>query len=449
MQDVFRHIEEYQDEAIGQLIHLTSLPSVSAQGRAIRETAQAVESMLKELGFRAEVVPKWGGNAVVLAELAGASAKTLLFYNHYDVQPAEPLELWSSPPFEPAIRDGKIYGRGVDDNKGNLVARLAAIRALLAVRGQVPVNIKFCIEGDEEIGSPAIEPFVEKHADRLAADACIWEGSAVNWLGQLQITLGVKGILYVELAAKGAARDAHSSYATVVPNPVWRLVWALASLKDADENILVDGFHDSVRPVTALERTAVEAMPAQEEHTAESLGLTGFVKGVRGLDYRLRHILEPTCNIDGLSAGYEGGGPKTVIPCQASAKVDFRLVPDQTPDEVLAKLRRHLDAHGFADIEVSRLSAERPARTPIDHPFVEVVRSAARQVYPVEPVISPTMAGTGPLHPFADTLGLPTADCGVGYPESRIHAPDENIRLVDFVRGAQHVAAILERFAAS
>ena len=449
MQDVFRHIEEYQDEAIGQLIHLTSLPSVSAQGRAIRETAQAVESMLKELGFRAEVVPKWGGNAVVLAELAGASAKTLLFYNHYDVQPAEPLELWSSPPFEPAIRDGKIYGRGVDDNKGNLVARLAAIRALLAVRGQVPVNIKFCIEGDEEIGSPAIEPFVEKHADRLAADACIWEGSAVNWLGQLQITLGVKGILYVELAAKGAARDAHSSYATVVPNPVWRLVWALASLKDADENILVDGFHDSVRPVTALERTAVEAMPAQEEHTAESLGLTGFVKGVRGLDYRLRHILEPTCNIDGLSAGYEGGGPKTVIPCQASAKVDFRLVPDQTPDEVLAKLRRHLDAHAFADIEVSRLSAERPARTPIDHPFVEVVRSAARQVYPVEPVISPTMAGTGPLHPFADTLGLPTADCGVGYPESRIHAPDENIRLVDFVRGAQHVAAILERFAAS
>lgn len=449
MQDIFRYIEEHQDEAIEQLIRLTRLPSVSAQGRAIRETAQAVESMLKELGFRAEVVPKWGGNAVVLGELTGVSAKTLLFYNHYDVQPAEPLELWSSPPFEPAIRDGKIYGRGVDDNKGNLVARLAAIRALLAVRGQVPVNVKFCIEGDEEIGSPGIEPFVQKFSDRLAADACIWEGGAVNWQGQLQITLGVKGILYVELVAKGAARDAHSSYATVVPNPAWRLVWALASLKNADESILVDGFYDSVRPTTALERAAVEAMPSEEEHTAESLGLTGFVRGVRGLDYRLRHILEPTCNIDGLSAGYEGGGPKTVIPCQASAKVDFRLVPDQTPDEILAKLRRHLDAHGFADIEIRRLSAERPARTPIDHPFVDVVREAARLVYEHEPVVSPTMAGTGPLHPFADKLGLPTADCGVGYPESRIHAPDENIRLADFVRGAQHVAAILERFAAS
>jgi acetylornithine deacetylase/succinyl-diaminopimelate desuccinylase-like protein len=402
--------------------------------------------MLTELGFQAETVPKWPGNAIVLGELAGASSKTLLFYNHYDVQPAEPLELWSSPPFEPAIRDCKIYGRGVDDNKGNLLARLAAIRALLAVRGRVPVNIRFCIEGDEEIGSPGIEAFVEKHADRLAADACIWEGGAVNWEGQLQITLGVKGILYVELVAKGAARDAHSSYATVVPNPAWRIVWALASLKDAGEDILVDGFYDSVRPVTALERAAVEAMPSQEEHTAESLGLTGFVKGVRGLEYRLRHILEPTCNIDGLSAGYEGGGPKTVIPCQAGAKVDFRLVPDQTPDEILGKLRRHLDAHGFADIELRRLSAERPARTSIDHPFVEVVREAARRVYPVEPVVSPTMAGTGPLYPFADTLGLPTADCGVGYPESRIHAPDENIRLTDFVRGTKHVAAILEQF---
>ena len=449
MQDVFRYIEEHQDEAVDQLIRVTSMPSVSAQGRAIRETAQALRSMLEELGFRAEIVSKWGGNAVVLGELTGASPKTLLFYNHYDVQPAEPLDLWSSPPFKPAIRDGKIYGRGVSDNKGNIIARLAAIRALQVVRGRVPVNIKFCIEGDEEIGSPGIESFVEKHADRLAADACIWEGSDVNWHGQLKITLGVKGILYVELVARGANRDAHSSYATVVPNPAWRVVWALASLKDADENILVDGFQDSARPITALERAAVEAMPPEEDHMAESLGLTGFVKGVRGLEYRLRHILEPTCNIDGLTAGYEGGGPKTVIPCEASAKVDFRLVPDQTPNEILAKLRRHLDAHGFADIEIRRLSAERPARTPVDHPFVEVVRETAREVYTVEPVVSPTMAGTGPLYPFVETLGLPTADCGVGYPDSRIHAPDENIRLADFVRGAQHVAAILERFAVS
>ena len=449
MQDVLRYIEEHQDEAIDELIRLVRLPSVSAQGGATQETAELLERTLKELGFRVDIVPKPGGNAVVLAELAGASARTLLFYNHYDVQPAEPLELWSSPPFEPAVREGKIYGRGVSDNKGNIAARLAAIRAFRAVRGQAPVSIKFCIEGDEEMGSPGIEPFVAEHADRLAADACIWEGSGVNWQGQLQIMLGVKGILYVELVATGANRDAHSSYATVVPNPAWRLAWALASLKDADENIRIAGFYDSVRPTTAAERAAVEAMPSEEDHTAESLGLTGFLKGVRGFDYRLRHIFEPTCNIAGLSAGYEGSGVKTVLPCRATAKLDFRLVPDQTPDEILAKLRRHLDAEGFADIEVRHLSGERPARTPIDHPFVGVVREAAREVYDAEPLVGPSMAGTGPLHPFAETLALPTADCGVGYPDARIHAPDENIRLVDFVRGAQHVAAILERFAAS
>ncbi len=448
MQDIFRYIEQHQDEAIQQLSRLVRLPSVSAQGQAIPETGELIRSMLEELGFRAELAPKRGGNAVVLAELSGAAARTLLFYNHYDIQPVEPLELWSSPPFEVAIREGKVYGRGVSDNKGNIAARLAAIRAFQAVRGQVPVNVKFCIEGDEEIGSPAMEPFVAEHADRLAADACIWEGSGVNWQGQPQITLGVKGLLYVDLVVKCANRDAHSSYATVVPNAAWRLVWALASLKDADDNILVDGVYESVRPPTALERAALEAIPAEEDHTAESLGLTRFVKGVRGLDYRLRHLLEPTCNIDGLSAGYEGSGPKTVIPSQATAKLDFRLVPNQTPDEVLAKLRRHLDAHGLGDIEVHRVSAELPARTPIDHPFVDVVREAARQAYGVEPVVSPSAAGTGPLHPFVDTLGLPTADCGVGYPDSRIHAPDENIRLTDFVRGAQHIAAILDRFAA-
>jgi acetylornithine deacetylase/succinyl-diaminopimelate desuccinylase-like protein len=449
MQDIFRYIDEHQEEAIDQLIRLTGMPSVSAQGRAIRETAAVVQGMLTEAGLEAEIVSKWPGNVVVLGELAGASSKTLLFYNHYDVQPAEPLELWTSPPFEPAIRDGKIYGRGVDDNKGNLVSRLAAIRAFVAVRGQVPVNIKFCIEGDEEIGSPGIESFLEKQAGRLAADACIWEGGGVNWQDQLQITLGVKGSIYVELVARGASRDAHSQYATVVPNAAWRLVWALSTLKDADDNILLEGFYDNVRPVLALERAALEAMPSLEEHTAESLGLTGFVKGVRGLEYRLRHILEPTCNIDGLSAGDPAGGRKTVIPCQAVAHMDFRLVPDQTPDEILDKLRRHLESRGFGDIEVRRLSSAWPARTPIDDPFVQVVREAGRRVYPAEPLVVPTMAGTGPLYPFIKTLGLPTADCGVGYPESRIHAPDENIRLADFVRGAKHVAAILEEFAGS
>ncbi len=448
MEDIFRHIEEHQQEAIDELIRLCRLPSVSAEGRAIEETAQLVSEMLRSLGFRTQILPKAGGHPVVYGELPAASSKkTLLFYNHYDVQPAEPLDLWSSPPFEPALRDDKLYGRGVCDNKGNIVARLAAIRAFQAVRGQVPLSLKFCIEGDEEVGSPGIEPFVEEQRQLLAADACLWEGGGVNWQGQPQITLGVKGLLYVEMEARGANRDAHSSYATVLPNPAWRLLWALATLKDPQENILIDGFYQRVRPTSPQERAAVEAMPSEEENTARSLGLDGFLKGVRGLDYRLRHLFEPTCNIDGLSSGYEGPGTKTVLPSRAMAKLDCRLVPDQDPEDVLQKLQRHLRQKGYGDVDVRCLSAERPARTPIDHPFVGLVCEAARQAYGQEPVLIPSMGGTGPLYPFVKTLGLPTTDCGIGYPESRFHAPDENIRPADFLRGAKHIAAVLERFA--
>jgi acetylornithine deacetylase/succinyl-diaminopimelate desuccinylase-like protein len=449
MQDVFRHIEEHQQEAIDDLIRLCCLPSVSAQGRAIEETAELVSEMLGSLGFRSQILPKPGGHPVVYGELAGASRqKTLLFYNHYDVQPAEPLDLWSSPPFEPAVREGKLYARGACDNKGNIAARLAVIRAFQAVRGQVPVSVKFCIEGDEEIGSPGIESFVEEQRQLLAADACLWEGGGVNWQGQPQITLGVKGLLYLELEARGANRDAHSSYATVVPNPAWRLAWALATLKDPQENILIDGFYQRVRPPTPQERAAVEAMPAEEAERARSLGIDGFLKGVRGLDYRLRHLFEPTCNIDGINSGYQGPGTKTVLPARAMAKLDFRLVPDQDPDDVLDKVQRHLRQQGYGDVEVRCLSAERPARTPIDHPFVSLVCKAAREVYGQEPVLIPSMAGTGPLYPFVKTLGLPTADIGIGYPEARIHAPDENIRLADSLRSAKHIAAVMERFAA-
>jgi acetylornithine deacetylase/succinyl-diaminopimelate desuccinylase-like protein len=450
MQDVFRHIEEHQQEAIDDLIRLCRLPSVSAEGRAIGETAELVSEMLRSLGFRTQIIPKADGHPVVHGELAGASTeKTILFYNHYDVQPAEPLDLWSSPPFEPALRDDKLYARGVCDNKGNIAARLAAIRAFQAVRGQVPLSLKFCIEGDEEIGSPGIEPFVEEQRQLLAADACLWEGGGVNWRGQPQITLGAKGLLYVELEACGANRDAHSSYATVVPNPAWRLAWALTTLKDSAENILIDGFYAQARASSPQERAAVEAMPSQEKDTARSLGLDGFLKGVRGLDYRLRHLFEPTCNIAGLGSGYQGPGTKTVLPARATAKLDFRLVPDQEPEDVLEKLQRHLREKGYGDVEVRCLVAERPARTPVDHPFVGLVCEAARQVYGQEPVLIPSMAGTGPLYPFVDTLGLPTADFGVGYPESRIHAPDESIRLADFLRGAKHIAAVLQRFAAA
>ena len=444
MREYFDYLEGHRDEWIAMLADLCRLPSVSAQGSAIVETATLLQKMLEEVGFSTRLLPKsQNGNPVVYGELRGNSPFTLLLYNHYDVQPAEPMEIWSSLPFEPALREGKIYGRGVSDNKGNIIARLAALLSLRAVRGSLPITVKVCIEGDEEIGSPHMEEFVHQHLELLRADACLWEGGGVNGRGQPEVTLGVKGLLYVEIEARTADRDAHSSWATVAPNAAWRLTWALASLKDAEERVLIDGFYDAVRPPTAAEQAAVEAMPSEEEETTRSLGLRRFLLELAGPELRRRHLFEPTCTIDGLLSGYTGLGPKTVLPAQATAKLDFRLVPDQEPADILAKLRRHLDAHGFQEVALRLMAAERPARTPIDDPFVATVGRALEAVYGRPPVLIPTMAGTGPLWPFREALRLPVADFGIGYPDNRIHAPDENIRLEDFMRGAKAVVALL------
>ena len=448
MDDIYRFIEEHLEESLADLTRLVELPSVSAQGQAIQETAEHVARLLEGAGFRTRILPKPGGvHPIVYGELEGASPRTLVFYNHYDVQPPEPLQLWSSPPFQLTRRDDRLYGRGVSDDKGDIVSRLAAVRALQAVRGRAPVNIKFCIEGDEEIGSPELEPFVLENRDLLKGDACIWEGASVDWEGALQLYAGVKGLLYVQLEARGASRDVHSSWGTVVPNPAWRLVWALSTLKDADERILIDGFYDGVLPPTLEEEAAIQSLPADEGEQLQTLGLASFLKGVRGVDYHRRHVFEPTCTIDGLTSGYQGEGTKTVLPATASAKLDLRLVPEQDPEDVLEKMRRHLDRHAFQDVKIVRMSGEKPVRTPLDSPFVELVRRTAAEVYGRPPRMAPNMAGTGPMYHFVRDLGLPTVGPGVGYSESRAHAPDENIRVGDFVLGTKHIAAILEGFA--
>jgi acetylornithine deacetylase/succinyl-diaminopimelate desuccinylase-like protein len=447
MKEINDYIDQHRDESIAELFELVRMPSVSARGEAIAETAQHLAATLQALGFETQIMPKRGGGQPVLyAEQAGASERTLLIYNHYDVQPPDPLDEWQTEPFEPTRRDGKVYGRGISDDKGNLVARIAAIRAIKATRGHLPTRIKFLIEGDEEIGSPLFEEFVEEHRALLKADACVWEGSGVDPRGRPLLPLGVKGLLYVELSCKTVARDVHSSYAAVVPNPAWRLTWALSTLKDQDENVLIKGFYDDLREPTNSERAAIKDMPAEEKEFARSIELDRFVLGVEGEDFRQRLYLQPTCNIDGLTSGYQGPGSKTISPARASAKLDFRLVPDQDPHDIARKLRKHLDENGFRDIEMEVLGAEHPARTAIAEEWVGVVRDALRSVYGKEPVLVPTMAGTGPMYPVVKLLGVPTADTGVGYIDSRIHAPNENIREEDFVMGTKAAAAVVDAF---
>jgi acetylornithine deacetylase/succinyl-diaminopimelate desuccinylase-like protein len=234
-----------------------------------------------------------------------------------------------------------------------------------------------------------------------------------------------------------------------VPNPAWRLAWALSTLKDADERILIDGFYDGVQAPTVAEIAALELIPDDSADTLSRLGLQSPLRGVTGVDYQRRHLFEPTCNIAGLTAGYQGPGSKTVLPARASAKVDFRLVVDQDPDELVARLRRHLDGHGFSDIVMRVHATERAGRTPLDDPFVGVAQAAAVDAYGREAVVVPTMAATGPMYHFIHDLGLPSVMAGINYVGGRDHAPDEHFRIEDFRRGTKHVAAILHRFGAA
>jgi acetylornithine deacetylase/succinyl-diaminopimelate desuccinylase-like protein len=449
MENIYNYIDDHWQEGVADLMRLCRQPSISAQGVGMPEMVQLLAQVMGEYGVSTRILPVPKGKfPVVYGEIAGESPATILFYDHYDVQPPEPLEMWTSPPFQPVQREGKLFARGVSDNKGNTLARLLALRAFQKTRRKLPISVKFLIEGEEEIGSPNLGAFVKRNRRLLQADACIWECGGVNWKDQPIIMLGLKGILYVQLEVHGASQDVHSSMGTVVPNPAWRLVWALASIKDVDENILIAGFYDNVTPPTKQEIKAIKAIPRDDQETKQSLGLKKFVKGVTGFEYKSRHILEPICNICGIYSGYTGPGSKTVLPCVARAKLDFRLVPNQRPEEILSKLRKHLDSHGFSDIAIAPITeGENPARTPLDSPFVNIVASTGKEVFGADPVIMPAMAGSGPMYYFTDTLGLPTAGIGVDYLGSRAHAPDENIRLADFILGTKHVAALLERMA--
>lgn len=435
------------DASINELSGLCAQPSVGAQNWGLHECANMVADMLRRRGFAVEILAT-GGAPVVFGERKGRLNKTILFYNHYDVQPPEPLELWESPPFEPTIREGKLYARGVSDDKGHIVSRLHAIDALLDVDGELPCNIKFIIEGEEETSSVHLHSFVEENQERLAADACIWEFGGVDFREVPMQYLGMRGICYVELSVTTASIDSHSGLGgSIFPNAAWRLVWALNTLKGPDEHIRIPGHYDLVIPPSQRDRELMEAMPEVSEEYKTRYGVEQFLGDIQGgVELRIAEVFEPTCTICGLTSGYQGPGSKTVLPARASAKVDFRLVPNQTPEDVLIKLRKYLDDQGFSDVEITYLGGEPPARTSPDDPFVALVNRTAEPVYGVPMQIAPMVGGSGPNYPFIHLLKLPVVTAGVGYPGSQAHAPNENMRIDLYLKGAQHIARILKEF---
>ncbi|HEV3472153.1 MAG TPA: M20/M25/M40 family metallo-hydrolase [Actinomycetota bacterium] len=447
MSEVRHTIEERAEKYVGWLKEACSIPSLAEQPDGLVRMAAWLEERFDELGATTERLIHEGAPDALLAKI-GTGERTVLIYDHYDVQPVDPIELWDSKPFDPDERDGYIYARGVADNKGDLIARLAALEVYKDVYGDLPIQVKVLVEGEEEAGSKSFETIVERHADRLAAEGCIWEGHQIDHAGRPDLVFGAKGLAYVELNVRGLNEDQHSSRAVVAPSPVWRLVEALATLSDPSGRVLIDGFYDDVVAPTERDIAELEALPFDEAAERERLGTDHFVGDVTGLEFKKRYFYEPTCNIAGLVAGFIIPGlSKTVLPKQAMAKVDMRLVPDQDPHDIVDKLRAHLDGRGFTDIEMTTFSMEHPVRSPSDSLIGRAAVDAAREIFGDDVVVAPMMIGTGPMYPIAHTLGIPTVSpAGIHRPDSNIHAPNEKARVDDFFKIIEYTVAYLKRF---
>jgi acetylornithine deacetylase/succinyl-diaminopimelate desuccinylase-like protein len=445
------YLDQHLDDFVDETVLLCSQPSVSATGEGVLDCAKMVKEILEKHGFNVDWF-ETAGNPIIVGRCFGTESvqnpdRTLLFYNHYDVQPPEPLELWTSPPFLPTIRDGCLYARGVSDDKGEFIARLAAVEAVRsAYNGKLPCNVTFVVEGEEEIGSPNIAQFVNQNRDLLKSQAAIWEVGGVDPDGQPGTTLGVRGILGIELSVEKLSRDAHSGSAHTLPSAAWYLVRALNSLKDDREVILIPGWYDDVLPANEKDIALYALQPNHEEYTRESLGIKQFLNGLTGINLK-KAVFNPTCNIQGINTGYQGKGLKTIVPARASAKLDFRLVPRQDPDDLEQKLKDHLIFKGFEDVKVKRLGAMWPYKADSDDPFIKMATQKAEEVYKVPLLVDPLAGGSSPIYAFAEPLGgIPVLWAGINGANSRAHSPNENIELKNFRNGTRYLARILDGF---
>ncbi len=448
IQSTWQYVDDHRDQMIADLQRLVQQKSISSSGEGVEECARLLASMMEEVGIRAEVMPT-DGLPVVFGHIEAdhPDAPTLLIYTHYDVQPADPEDAWESPPWEARVVGDRLIGRGTTDAKGNLMAHLKAVQALKATGG-MPINIKFLFDGEEESGSPSLPGFVDSHRDLLMADAALSFDGGFDAGNIPRINLGSSGLLFVSLRAKGGEHDLHSARARLVPNPAWKLVWALNTMKDPDSNVLIEGFYDNVRPPTARERELLEQAGWDDDEQKRSLGTDEFVGGVSGTDALQQLLFTPTCNIAGFASGYVGEGRKTLLPSTATVNIDFRLVSDQDPDDILQKLRNHLDKHGYGDIEIETRGGVEPSRTNPDDPFVEVVVEAAKAVYQQDPTVRPTGDASGRQAVWlAGKFGIPGAGTAVGPPDWKGHAANEFMTIQHFLDGIKYAATIWSNWA--
>jgi acetylornithine deacetylase/succinyl-diaminopimelate desuccinylase-like protein len=442
-------VDGKKDYLLGELVEFLRMPSISArkgESGGFRECADWVAAKLREAGAKARIM-QTDGHPVIYAE-AGEGPRTLLSYGHYDVQPPEPLELWESEPFEPTVRDGSLYARGVADDKGDVLARIQALRLYQEEHGPLPFKLKFLIEGEEEVGSPSLAPFVRANAELLSADACLWEAAWKDEAGRPLIFCGTKGMAYVELRARGPSHDLHSMYGGIAPNPAWRLVQALRTIKDENGEITLDGLDELAEDPSEKDLEAIGRIPFDAEALKTSWGVDAFDRDLSGEEALREMLLRPTANIAGIMSGYTGPGSKTIVPSEAFVKIDFRLVAGQSPGPVVERLRSHLKKRGFGDIEVVEMHGVEVAKTPIDSPLVRAAVETWQSLGHEDAVVYPTVGGSGPTSLIAAELGIPTVMTGaVANVDSRFHSPNEWVRLDDYFETIGYFARFFEKFA--
>lgn len=443
----FNYISRNFGNYVSLLKDLVSYKSVASWGlKGVEECANYLSDILSSRGFKVSI--KYGGGSPAILGEIGSGSKTVLIYNHYDVQPPEPLELWNSDPFELLIKDDLLIGRGVADNKGNIVARIAAVDALLEYLELLDLRIKFLIEGEEEVGSPTLANIIKDNLHWMNSDGGIWETGYVGADGRLEIPLGFKGILYLEIMLKKSNRDVHSGLAPLIPNPAWEIAKMLTYLKDEKGKVLIPEFYDDVDPnfISVAEELIRHIDPEDLKAVRKELGLDRFVNGLDGIDALRELYMKPSLNVSGLYSGYTGKGSKTIVPSVAGVKIDIRPLPGQKPEKILEIFTKYLRELGYSNTEIIVHGMYPAGYTEPDEEIVRASINAAEEVYGKYPKVLPIASGSSPIYLLTSVAGVPITGAGVGYFNSKVHAPNENIRREDFIKGIRHVVLTLINF---
>jgi acetylornithine deacetylase/succinyl-diaminopimelate desuccinylase-like protein len=451
MSDVLSFIDQNLGRFRAELYEFLRIPSISAKSEYdadTRRTAEWFAERLASAGLETEVL-ETPGHPIVLGEWKGAGpdAPTVLIYGHYDVQPPEPLELWTSPPFEPTERDGRMYARGSADDKGQLYMHVKALEAHLATGSELPINVVVLAEGEEEIGSPSLVPFVEANRERLACDTVLISDTGMFAPGLPSLLFSLRGLAYFELHVHGARSDLHSGeYGGAVRNPGNALAQIVASLHDADGRIAIDGFYDDVLDWDADTRAQIAGLPHTDEAFASELEVPALT-GERGYGTLERLWIRPTCDVNGILCGYTGEGAKTVLPNHAMAKVSFRLVPDQNPDRVKELFEAHIAkvAPDGVTVEIRELHGGRPWKAVVSGPAFEAAGAALEEAFGTKPV---PMGGGGSIPivvEFEEKLGATALLVGFSLPGCNLHAPDEWLSIENFEKGIGALALLYEK----